>query len=151
MPRKSDKRAALDAMELEILSSMCEDSSDGDSSDDDDALLTYCMISEQRYLFRETVFKVAKWSASRIHGMDATRAKRELRMERTTFFALLMRIREHAIFERASGKQEQAPVQLQFEAFLYTLHGGTKHATAQHFGIGEGMFRMCVIRTPSLT
>lgn len=70
--------------------------------------------------------------------MDPLRARRELRVSVGGFCYILDQVREHTVFKRATGKQEQAPVQLQLEVFLYSLQSYSYHAIAQHFGVGEG-------------
>lgn len=43
------------------------------------------------------------------------------------------------ISSSVSLASKQAPVQLQLEVFVYTLHPYSCHAVEQHFGVGEGL------------
>ncbi|KAF4041621.1 hypothetical protein GN244_ATG06134 [Phytophthora infestans] len=114
---------------------LCDQGSESDENDDD---MFYCAIVSHRYLGRPDVVKTGKWSPERIFLLDAVRARRDLRMSKQTFVFLLGRIEAHTAFARVPGKQQQAPVQLQLEVFLFALQDLTIHRIAQHFGIGEG-------------
>ncbi|KAE9319596.1 hypothetical protein PF008_g18233 [Phytophthora fragariae] len=133
---KSLRAVLLEELEITEAAQLLEDD-DSDAEDSGEGLFRD-VITSYRYLTRSTVFKAAHWTPGRIFRSDPMRARRDLRMSRGTFIFLLSRIQEDVVFARAPTKQEQAPVQLQLEVFLFALQSLSSHRVAQHFGIAEG-------------
>ncbi|KAF4040454.1 hypothetical protein GN244_ATG07315 [Phytophthora infestans] len=118
---------------------LCDQGSENDEAEDD---IFYCALVSNRYLGRPDVVKTGKWSPERIFLLDAVRARRDLRMSKQTFVFLLGRIEAHTVFARVPGKQQQAPVQLQLEVFLFALQDLTIHRIAQHLALGKGSLQL---------
>ncbi|KAE8962198.1 hypothetical protein PR003_g30528 [Phytophthora rubi] len=130
---RSERAIALEWLEAAMVVNEVAGGAEGD----EEAML-HKAISNNRYLTRGSVEKTGKWDKRRVERADSLRAKRDLRMHQETFVILLGRLRDHPVFHRTPGKQEQAPAQLQLEVFLYSLQPLTIHQVAQHFGIAEG-------------
>ncbi|KAE9107984.1 hypothetical protein PF010_g12072 [Phytophthora fragariae] len=133
---RSLRAVLLEDLEITTAAQLLEDD-DSDAEDSDEGLFRDA-IASYRYLTRSTVFKAAHWTPGRIFRSDPMRARRDLHMSRGTFIYLLGRIQHDVVFARAPTKQEQAPVQLQLEVFLFALQSLSTHRVAQHFGIAEG-------------
>ncbi|KAE9030187.1 hypothetical protein PF011_g743, partial [Phytophthora fragariae] len=130
---RSERAIALEWLEAAMVVNEVAGGAEGD----EEAML-HKAIRNNRYLTRGSVEKTGKWDKRRVERADSLRAKRDQRMHQETFVILLGRLRDHPVFHRTPGKQEQAPVQLQLEVFLYSLQPLTIDQVAQHFGIAEG-------------
>ncbi|EGZ21045.1 hypothetical protein PHYSODRAFT_391197, partial [Phytophthora sojae] len=116
-----------------ILHTALEDSSDEDDSGDElDDINVAIQVLATRYLFRSTVLKSADGYPARIFLMGSVRARRVLRISVDGFCLLLASVAPHRVFQRKPGKQQQAPVQLQLEVFLFSMQSLSYHNISQH-------------------
>ncbi|KAE8968567.1 hypothetical protein PR003_g28823 [Phytophthora rubi] len=138
---KEGTRAATDLLlEARALYAVLEDSSEEeDSGDGLDDISVVTNVLATRYLFRSNVLKSAKWYPARVFSKDPVRARRDLRISVDGFRFLLASLVDHPAFKRTPGKQQQAPVQLQLEVFLYSLQSLSDYQVSQYFGVGEGL------------
>lgn len=144
MSRNNSRAATLLMIEARVLYRVMDDTSGEDESEEEvknvDALAA---LANARYWGRYDVLKAATWYPDRVYGIDPVRSRRDFRLSVDDFNFLIHRISKHPVFKRVLGKQEQAPVQLQCDVFIYALQSLTYHQIVQHFGVGEGM--MCLI------
>ncbi|KAE9058658.1 hypothetical protein PF010_g30916 [Phytophthora fragariae] len=140
---KEGTRAATDLLlEARALYAVLEDSSEEeDSGDGLDDISVVTNVLATRYLFRSNVLKSAKWYPARVFSKDPVRARRDLRISVDGFRFLLASLVDHPAFKRTPGKQQQAPVQLQLEVFLYSLQSLSYYQVSQYVGVGEGTIK----------
>ena len=108
---KSERASLMEHLETRLfIKEMLFDSSDEESDAEDEDFRIYMLLQGTRYINRSIVTKTGQWTPNRVHKMDEMRAKRDLRMEKSTFFFVLSKIESHSAFFRVTNKQHKAPV-----------------------------------------
>ena len=151
MPRISDRKRLLDALEGQIMYELLDEMTGTDAFMPPltEAQLLYLMTVHTRYTFHRKILKDNAWNPHIIFERSSSKNQKYLRMEVHTFMSIVHRLESHPIFQNES-KCKQAPVQLQLEVFMYFIcvsgYGPSRDIIADKFGIGNGTVDLYVSR-----
>ncbi|RIB30202.1 hypothetical protein C2G38_1949014 [Gigaspora rosea] len=126
--------------------------SDNKSSDDELELIQFCSFYPQILNPEPSHYNHPKsddWVRNVLFNYDETRFRRTLRMNKTTFFALVNQIKKHSIFYSNSNNL-QTNVEIQLAMTLFRLGApSTIWNVSMLFGIAKGTLYLFMDRVIS--
>lgn len=126
MPKQSERRALLKSLKTTILAKVLKNSLTGETTMDDlrqniPELVAYVLVSQNRYLVpRGSVPRAPSKEEFLFNQLDNDRFKQELRMNRSSFFAIYEMIKGHEIFV-STPQKPQTDVKIQMMVALERL------------------------------
>jgi hypothetical protein len=164
MPRKADRRKAMDWMERRVyqqqkaavLRELLDDEDSVQDDQDAHTAFIYERMKNKRYLFRPKVYRKnrKKFDLNDCLSYNSQNYSEEeflycFRLSRESFFLLLEEMGTKKAFKYSKFKQ-QRPIAFQLLVFLFRIGkegtGGGALSVSTHFGIGKGSVKNYVRR-----